>query len=162
LGVKLVGDCLRLPRGGLSERFSVAFVSTLDRLFGDVADPQIGFQLPDFFESEISLPWGVENSHTLLTAMQHLLSELQTYLFNRRLVTNFLQWELRGDSQEIDKCSISLSEPERNTEGMLLLVRQMLAKKNLKSTVYSINLKVTDLYESKESELTDLFKKNTH
>ena len=162
LGVKLIGDCRRLPRGGLSERFSVAFVSTLDRLFGDVVDPQIGFQLPDFFESEISLPWGVENSYALLTAMEHLLSELQTYLFNRGLMTSSLQWELRGDCQEIDKRSISLRQPERDTESMLLLVRQMLAQKNLKSTVYSINLKVTDLYDSKDNELTDLFKKNTH
>jgi uncharacterized protein YwgA len=94
--------------------------------------------------------------------MQHLLSELQTYLFNRRLVTSSLQWELRGDCQEIDKRSISLRETERDTESMLLLVRQMLAQKNLKSTVYSINLKVTNLYDSKDRELNDLFKKNTH
>jgi protein ImuB len=159
LGIKLIGDCCRLPRGGLSERFSVAFVSMLDRLLGDVADPQVGFQLPDFFESQVSLPWGVEDSHALLTAMQHLLSELRAYLFNRGLVTNFLQWELRGDCQQIDKCSTSLSESGRDFEQITLLVRQMLVQKRLKSTVYAISLKVTNLYGDKDGESIDLFKK---
>jgi protein ImuB len=162
LGIKLIEDCCRLPRGGLSERFSVAFVSMLDRLLGDVADPQVGFQLPDFFESQVSLPWGVEDSHALLTAMQHLLSELRAYLFNRGLVTNFLQWELRGDCQQIDKCSTSLSEPGRDSEQIILLVRQMLVQKQLKSTVYVVSLKVTNLYDDKDGGSIDLFKKKIH
>ncbi|MGH8567434.1 MAG: Y-family DNA polymerase, partial [Gammaproteobacteria bacterium] len=62
LGLREVGECLRLPRDGLARRFGPALVRLLDRASGRQPDPPLPFELPARFGRLLDLPHEAEDT----------------------------------------------------------------------------------------------------
>ncbi|MDH5649821.1 MAG: DNA polymerase Y family protein, partial [Gammaproteobacteria bacterium] len=56
LGLKTIGECLRLPREGLARRLGVDTLLILDKALGRIPDPRQAFVAPHRFKSTLLLP----------------------------------------------------------------------------------------------------------
>ena len=77
MGVRCLGDALRLPRAGLARRFGPELVLMLDRALGKMPDPRVVFVAPQRYEGTLVLPYSMDNSEALLFPLQRLLLELK-------------------------------------------------------------------------------------
>jgi protein ImuB len=83
MGVRRLGDCLRLPRAGLARRLGPGLVLSLDRALGCVPDPRLPYVPPPRFEARLELPGEVTDTEALLFALKRLLLELNGILVAR-------------------------------------------------------------------------------
>ncbi|MEM7541471.1 MAG: DNA polymerase Y family protein [Pseudomonadota bacterium] len=163
IGVRTIGECLRLPRAGLSRRLSPAFIKLLDQLTGREADPRTPYELPKCFESSLELPWQVTNSLALATACERLLHELAGFLRAGCLQTRRLHWRLingekRGE-QRMQSFRLACSEPQHQPEHFLTLLREQLSKLTLEAPVCGIEIFANEFTRVATSGLTDLFER---
>ena len=80
IGVRTLGECLRLPRDGLARRGGKALIGQLDRALGRVPDPRPPFGPPARFSAVLQLPAPVEQAGALLFAARRLIEELCGWL----------------------------------------------------------------------------------
>lgn len=66
LGLRTLGDCLRLPRKGLARRVRVSPLRMLDQALRKATDPRQRFQPKPSFHSRLPLPAEVEDTQALL------------------------------------------------------------------------------------------------
>lgn len=157
-GVRTIGECRRLPRGGLARRCSPALLEQLDRLHGLRPDPRTPIALPRLFEALLDLPWEVHAAPALVTAAERLLHELEGHLRAGAAHTRCLHWRLverNGRSQRFD---LRLTEPTRDARALLVLMRERLARQRLTAPVRALELKVDDIVSVPQPPvLRDLF-----
>ncbi|MGB1883741.1 MAG: Y-family DNA polymerase [Gammaproteobacteria bacterium] len=158
LGVKCLGECRRLPREGLARRLSPDFLTRLDQLYGDQPDPRYAFQAPRSFDAEIELPWDIENSRELLTAGERLLNELHGYLTAHAATVRHIRWRLLGCDRKPEIFELRASQPTRDPQHLLLLLRETLTRTVLSGPVKGIGLHVADITFGAVPGNRDLFK----
>ncbi|MEQ8662388.1 MAG: hypothetical protein RLW62_16350, partial [Gammaproteobacteria bacterium] len=141
----------------LARRLSPTLLEHLDRLFGAAPDPRPRFELPRCFESDIELPWEVDNARVLFAAGERLLHELVGYLRGGNALTRQLDWELIDREGQRETFRIGLAEPSRELQHMLLLLREVLMRKRLAVPVRAIGLRVKDVIEEQAPRSGDLF-----
>jgi protein ImuB len=83
MGVRTVGDCLRLPRGGLARRFEPDMLRTLDRATGRAPDPRAAFVVRERFVARRDLEPEISDVEWLRRAIEPLLVELCAFLRQR-------------------------------------------------------------------------------
>ncbi len=84
MGLRLIGDVMRLPRDGLARRLGPALVTALDRALGRHADARVPFVPPARFHARLELPAPTGNLEALAFALQRLLREMEGFLRARR------------------------------------------------------------------------------
>src|SRR5690606_35781395 len=80
LGLRRIGQCLKLPRDSFIRRFGKQRRLELDRAIGTVPDPRPWFIPPDTFHSRVEFGFEVSNAPTLLFPLKRLLGELEGFL----------------------------------------------------------------------------------
>ena len=141
LGAHTLGDCLRLPRAGLARRFGRALVDELDRALGKRPEARAFYVPPPQFERGLDLPAAVEAAEALLFAVRRLLPELESYLILHQAGLQELELHCRHEDVPATVVTLGLAEPARNTERMLLLMRETLDRTSLPAPVRHIVLK---------------------
>lgn len=159
LGVKTIGDCRRLPRDGLSRRFSKNLLDVLDRLYGQQPDPRRAFPVPKSFDHELELPWEVDNAQALIQAGERLLDELCGYLKACSASARSLRWRLISRDNELEYFDLRLSRPARDSERMMTLLRETLMRRKISVPLRGIGLNVTDISVQTTVTSDDLFDK---
>jgi protein ImuB len=157
IGVHELGECLRLSRGSLARRFSPSLLDIFDRLYGAAPDPRPLLPLPRMFESLLELPWEVQTAPALLLAGKRLLGELSGYLRACSAVTRQLRWRLIERDGHQTYFELVLTSPGRDTDHMLVLLRETLARLRLRAPIRALELRVTDITHG-VSPVADLFK----
>ncbi|MEQ8497561.1 MAG: DNA polymerase Y family protein, partial [Gammaproteobacteria bacterium] len=157
LGVRRIDDCRRLPRAGLARRLSPRLLDHLDRLFGQVPDPRPHFESPRCFESDIELPWEVDNARVLLAAGERLLHELIGCLRGSNTLVQQMEWGLVDRDGRRETFPLGLAEPSRDEQHMLLLLREIFMRKRLAVPVRLIGLRVKTLIAERAPRTRDLF-----
>lgn len=157
IGIHELGECLRLSRGSLARRFSPSLLNIFDRLYGVTPDPRALLPLPRMFESLLELPWEVQTAPALLLAGKRLLGELAGYLRACSGVTRQLRWRLIERDGRQTYFELVLTSPGRDTDHMLLLLRETLARLRLRAPIRALELRVTDVTHG-VSPATDLFR----
>ena len=84
MGMRTVGDCLRLPRDGFSRRFEPDMLESLDRALGRRADPRSAFLPRERFTARRDLEPEVTEIAQLDVAAAPLLAELCGFLRQRQ------------------------------------------------------------------------------
>src|SRR5512143_2893834 len=84
VGAQTLGDCLRLPRGGVARRFGHALLDELDLALGRRPEARAFFAPPPSFERSLELPAPVQDAEALLFAARRLLPELEGFLTLRQ------------------------------------------------------------------------------
>lgn len=157
VGVRNIGECRRLPRGGLARRFSPALLDTLDRLFGRTPDPRASLAVPPCFQAALELPWELDNARALGLAGERLLHELAGYLRANDAATRELRWHLTHRDGSRTRFDIGLTRAERDVDHLRLLLREKLARLRIGAPVRALELYVGDVVRGALPRTTDLF-----
>lgn len=145
LGLKSIGDCLRLPRDGLGQRLGPELLDTLDRTFGRAADPREFHAVPERFEAQILLPQPVDRVEPLLFVLQRLLRQLGGFLHARDAGTQCLRLGLIVPRQSIEYLQLTLLQPGRDPDHLFKLWQERLERHRLRAPVEGLELRVTRL-----------------
>ncbi|MFZ1870128.1 MAG: DNA polymerase Y family protein, partial [Steroidobacteraceae bacterium] len=111
IGVRTIGEALRLPRAGFARRFGTAQLQTLDRLVGRASDLRDGFQVRARFRRRRELLYELESHAALLAVLAPLLEELGEFLQARQCGVLALECRLRHRNVPPTRCVLRLAAP---------------------------------------------------
>ncbi len=147
MGVRRIGELLRLPRDGLARRFGAATPGYLDRLFGRLPDPQLPYALPQTFRRCLQLPAEVETAAALLFALQRLVQELCGWLTGQGAGVQRLAIRLHHREGQGTQLSVGSGRPGRDAGLFIELLRERLTRLVLESPVTGVELYADQLSE---------------
>jgi len=145
MGLRTLGDLLRLPRAGLAGRCGAELVRYLERLLGEVPDPRSSWEPPDRFSARLELPAEVSDARALLFAARRLLVELCGFLLGRGGGAQRLQWTLLHAEGRSSRLLLGLARPGRDPEQLSELLRERLERFELAAPVREIALVVEEV-----------------
>jgi protein ImuB len=127
VGVRTIGEALRLPRGGFARRFGREPLAALDRLVGRSPDLRTRFAAPERFRARHEFPYELERHDALLAAMTPLLEELAEFLLARQCGITALECLLRHRHAQATRCVLRLAAPAANPLRLKALLGERLA-----------------------------------
>jgi protein ImuB len=127
MGVRTLGELMRLPRAGFAKRFGVTLIADLDRLLGRRADPRRRLKGRERYTGRIDLDHEVEDHQHILQALAPLLDELEQFLRVRQRGITALQCRFHHYRAAPTRCTLRLAAPEANAENLAKLLRERLA-----------------------------------
>ena len=154
LGVRRIGECLKLPRDGLSRRFGQGLLDEMDRALGKLPDPRKPFHSPASYRGRLPLPAPVIESETLLFALKRLVLELTGFLSPRRTGITRLKLELHHEDCPSTELMLGFSVPTRDSARILQLLRERLSATTLPARVETIALQAEETTSLDSRNLT--------
>lgn len=142
LGVRNLGDCLRLPRAETARRFGPRLWPLLDRALGRVADPRRACQAPPRLHRRVPLPAPVTAVEALLFALGRVLRELLGVLAARGEAVARLVVSLEHPGGASSGLELDLMTPSRDARHLLRLLGQRLERLTLPDGVEGVSLAV--------------------
>lgn len=143
MGLRRLGELLRLPRADLARRLGRPTVDELDRLTGARPDPREPWRPPDRFEHRLELPAEITDTTALAFPAHRLLLDLEGFLQRRAAGAQRLDWTLEHDRAPPTTLALGLVAPGRDPRHLLGLLRERLARLELAHPVSAISLRVT-------------------
>jgi protein ImuB len=158
MGVRQLGDILRLPRDGLARRLGQQTLLYLDRMLGRQPDPQDLYQPPPQFKHRLQLPSEVEHTQALLFALQRLVLELCGWL--RGLGAGIQTFYIALSHREGTHTSlcIGMHKQSRDAETFTTLLRERLERLALQGPVIAVELRAEDI-ATLDAQSLELFDK---
>ena len=141
MGVRTVGDCLRLPRDGLARRFAPELLLTLDRALGRAADPRAAFVLRPRFTARRDLEPELSDTARLGLAVEPLLEELCAFLRLRGHGVDALELTLLHREAPATRVRLRLVAPATQAAHIAGLLREHLERKELPEPVRALRLR---------------------
>jgi len=145
MGLRTLGELLRLPRAGLAGRCGTGLVDYLQRLLGEIADPRPPWTPPQRFRACLELPAEVNDARALLFAARRLLVELCGFLLGRGGGAQRLQWSWLHAEGRSSRLLLGLVRPSRDPEQLAELLRERLERFELAAPVREIVLEVEEV-----------------
>jgi protein ImuB len=127
IGVRTIGEALRLPRAGFARRFGAAQLQTLDRLVGRASDLQDRFQVRARFRRRRELIYELESQAALLAVLEPLLGELGEFLEARQCGVLALECRLRHRTVPPTRCVLRLAAPSADPAQLTALLAERLS-----------------------------------
>jgi protein ImuB len=141
MGVRTIGQALRLPRAGFARRFGPAHLSELDRLTGRNADLRHHFQPRERFRRRRELTYEMENNATILAALAPMLADLGKFLEARQCGITELECRLRHRHAPPSLCVLRLAAPLADVARLTELLGERLNALVLPEPVRSCELR---------------------
>jgi protein ImuB len=145
MGLKRLGELLRLPRHGLTRRLGKEIMLYLERLLGSMPEPRPIFEPPAGFYRRLELPAEVESREALLFAAKRLLLELGGFLTARQGGAQTLLWQLLHGGEAVTRFRLGLLAAERDPLRLLELLQERLERIDLPAPVRELVLEVRDV-----------------
>lgn len=144
MGIRSLGQLLRMPRDGLRRRFGAELLLALDRLTGEAPAGLDSFRPPDHFNLRVELQHEVENIAALVFPLRRMTADLAAYLAGRDGgVQRFLMRLEHRDS--VTEVAVGLLAPERDAGMLFELARGRLEQVQLPAPVLSLRLLAREL-----------------
>jgi len=144
LGVRTLGDLLRLPRAGIARRFGQGLVDRLDQALGRAGEPRAFFVPPSRFAQQLELPAPMAEAERAIFAARRLLAELEGFLAARQAgVRGFCLHLLHADAAPTE-VRIGLASATRGAEHFTRLLLERLQRTRLPAPIESIRLEAGD------------------
>jgi protein ImuB len=147
MGLRTVGDLLRLPRGGVVRRLGQAWLDELDRALGRRPDVRHGFRGPEHFSERRVLEHEIETAAGLEFACQPLMARLQAFLRRRQAAITVLALDLKHRTHPVTRLRIGLAAPSGDVEHLRGLLAERLAALALPAPVIAIRMRSGALLE---------------
>ena len=141
MGVRTIGQTLRLPRAGFARRFGPVHLAELDRLTGRNADLRHDFQPRERFRRRRELMYEMEDNETILAALAPMLADLGKFLETRQVGITELECRLRHRHAAPSQCVLRLAAPLANVERLTQLLAEKLNALVLPEPVRSVELR---------------------
>jgi len=119
MGVRTIGQVLRLPRAGFARRFGPEPLAELDRLTGRGADLRHHFQPRERFRRRRELTYELESNETLLAVLTPLLTDLGRFLQERQCGITELECRLRHRHAPETSCILRLAAPVADRKSVV-------------------------------------------
>ena len=156
MGVRSVGECLRLPRDGFTRRFEPQMRLDLDRALGHAADPRAAFVPGERFAARRDLEPELADTERLQRACEPLIEELCTFLRGRGASIESLDLRLLHRDAPPTRLRLRFAEPVTAAARIAALLRERLARTVLPAPVRTVRLRSGSLVEAREAA-GDLF-----
>ena len=140
MGVRTVGDCLRLPREGFTRRFGAAALLELDRALGRLPDPRHSWRAPERFCADYEMTEELSTRELLLNICEELLLSHEQFLLARQLGTQRLRFSffhLDGPATELH---LGCARAERSAGRWFELLKIRFEQLTLPAPVIAVRL----------------------
>jgi protein ImuB len=141
IGVRTIGEALRLPRAGFARRFGTAQLQALDRLVGRASDLRDGFEVRARFRRRRELLYELESHAALLAVVTPLLQELGEFLEARQCGVLALECRLQHRNVPPSRCVLRLAAPLADPKQMAALLEEKLSALVLPEPVRACELR---------------------
>ena len=141
VGVRTIGEALRLPRGGFARRFGREALGALDRLTGRSPDLRASFRAAERFRIRRGLTYEVEAHDALLAVLAPLLEELARFLEVRQCGITELECRLKHRHAPATSCVLELASPAADPQRLKALLAERLAGTEWPEAVRSCELR---------------------
>jgi protein ImuB len=141
MGMRVLGDCLRLPRDGFARRFGVARLVELDRALGRRPDPRPDYVPPARFATQLELPLAAQTLEPVRHALALALEELCGYLSARAGGVQELHLGLVHHAGAVTQVRLELARPSRDPGHLLELYATRLERVDLPAPVLALRLR---------------------
>ncbi len=145
MGVRTIGQVLRLPRAGFARRFGTDSLAMLDRLTGRSPDLHERFHARERFRRRRELNYELENQNAILGALAPLLAELAKFLEARQCGVMKLECLLRHRHAKPTSCVLRLAAPVADVRRLTELLGERLNALTLPEPVRSCELRSSSL-----------------
>jgi protein ImuB len=141
MGVRTIGQVLRLPRAGFARRFGPERLAELDCLTGRNPDLRQRFQPRERFRRRRELIYELESHETLLTVLAPLLAALGQFLQQRQCGITELECRLRHRQAPDSICLLRLAAPLADVARLTELLGERLSALTLPEPVRSCEIR---------------------
>jgi protein ImuB len=141
MGIRTVGECLRLPRDGFARRFGADLLAMLDRATGRLAEPRAAFAAHEKFALRRDLEPEIDDTARLGLVLEPMLAELCRCLRERSRGVQALEVQLRHREATATRVRLRFVQPiGAQPQRMAELLRERLARLVLPEPVRSLRL----------------------
>jgi protein ImuB len=148
MGVRRVGECLRLPRDGFARRFEPRLRLELDRALGQVPDARRAFVAAERYVMSRDLEPELEDTTRLQHAIEPMLDALCGFLRARDAAVESLELRLRHREAASTRLRLRFAGPASEAVRIADLLRERLARTALPEPVRSLRLRSGPLVEA--------------
>jgi protein ImuB len=141
VGVRTLGEALRLPRAGFARRFGTAQLLALDRLTGRASDLKDRFEVRARFRRRRELLYELESHAALLAVLEPLLEELGRFLEARQCGVLALECRLQHRAVAPTRCVLRLAAPLADPKQLAALLGERLSALALPEPVRACELR---------------------
>ncbi len=145
MGVRTLGQLLKLPRDGLRRRFGAELLQAIDRLLGAIPAGLDAYRPPDVFDLRIELSHEVENIAALVFPLRRMIGDLAAYLAGRDGGVQRFMLRLEHRQATATDVPVGLLSPERDGGMLFELARGRLEQVQLPEPVLALRLLARDL-----------------
>jgi protein ImuB len=156
MGVRTIGDCLKLPRDGFARRFAPQMLRALDRAVGCAPDPRVAFVPRERYSARRDLEPEISDTERLGRAAGPLVDELCSFLALRCCGVDVLDFSLLHRDVPPTRVCLRFAEPTAQAGRMAELLRERLARTELPGPVRALRLRSGPLVVANQ-EAGDLF-----
>jgi len=156
MGVRTVGECLRLPRDGFTRRFEPRMRLELDRALGQARDPRPAFAAAARFVARRDLEPEITDTDRLQRACETLLDELSAFLRARDACVETLELRLLHREAAATRLRLGFAEPVGSVARIVGVLHERLARTGLCEPVRAVRLRSGPLVAAR-AEAGDLF-----
>jgi protein ImuB len=128
IGVKTIGDCARLPRGGFARRVGNAFLRELDRAFGREVELKAEYAAPEIWSTKVDLFEDSVDSALFLEVIAEMLDELTIELRARQVQIRSFEIAFEHLHRPPTVENFELLEPVHERERLLALIRDRIER----------------------------------
>jgi protein ImuB len=140
LGIRTLGELMRLPRDGVTLRFGAMLLADLDRALGRIPEARRFFVPPARFAARLELSAPVEHTDGVLFAAKRLLVQLEGFLAARHAGVRGLTLTFLHERAQPTLLPIGLAAPSRAAAHFVVLVRERLHRVVLAAPVEAIRI----------------------
>jgi protein ImuB len=123
MGIRTLGECVRLPRQGFARRFGPGRLHELDQAFGRSPELRQAHVVPVHFADTLELPVETTCVAVLLAGFQRLLSRLGDHLQSVQMSTDILCCHCRHPDGSDTELRIRLCRPAASASAFTELLR---------------------------------------
>jgi protein ImuB len=142
MGVRCLGECLRLPRDGLARRIGVDLLRELDEGLGRRPEARESYCPPECFHDLLELPAETNDSGPVRAALQVLLARLRSHLVARQAAARILWIRLQHRTASDSWLRIGLLAPSADIGHLQELASLQLSVKPMPAPVLAVGLEV--------------------
>ena len=145
LGLRSIGDLLKLPREGIARRCGQPFLNAIDQALALQPEAHAYFQPPPYFDLRLELPAEIHSAEALLFAFKRLFVQLGGFLSARMAAVQILEIDLEHREPPATSLRIGLVEPSRDIDHLMHLLRERLNRVQLPQPVRALRLSAHEI-----------------
>jgi len=147
MGVRSLGDCLRLPRDGFVRRFEPRLLTMLDRATGRLPDPRPAFRVRERFAARRDLEPELADTQRLEAVSLPLLDELCVFLRQRGRGVQSIEFRFVHREAPVTRLRLRFVEPVGEAKRIAHMLHERLARLELPQPVRTVRLASGPLVE---------------